>query len=249
MAAIDDLSLEELNGLYEAFYVAIGPRRIKDEAMAQHNIQAARSLAAALTIRQADDPDVVIEDTIDRGPVRERWKLYPAYDSVDKYVLAFGDSGHLRLDVRRGLITIDGDAEVGHLALQGGAGPPPEGDVLGPRFRAGASLDDLNLLYEDYYVGIGTRWMADRTQALRNLDHIRAIAAGMTVRQIIDPKDQKYAGGGVLASKRYKLYAEADSVDKFIMAHREGGHLRLDVQRGNIEIKGDAETGHIALLS
>jgi hypothetical protein len=55
----------------------------------------------------------------------------------------------------------------------------------------------------------------------------------------------------VLASKRYKLYklyAEADSVDKFIMAHREGGHLRLDVQRGNIEIEGDADIGHIAPL-
>ena len=177
MAAIDDLPLAELNGLYEEFYVAIGPRRIKDEAAALRNIQAARSLAAPMAIRQADDPDVVIKNTIDRGPVRERWKLYPAYDSIDKYVLAFGDSGHLRLDVRCRLITIDG------------AGPLPDGDVLGPRFETGASLDDLNLLYEDYYVGIGPRWMADRAQALRNLDQIRAIAAGMTVRQIIDPKD------------------------------------------------------------
>ena len=125
----------------------------------------------------------------------------------------------------------------------------PGDEVPGPRFAGGASLDDLNLLYEDYYVGIGTCWMADRAQALRNLDHIRAIAAAMTVTQIIDPKDQKNAGSGVLASKRYKLYGEADSVDKFIMAHREGGHLRLDVQRGNIEIKGDPESGHIALLA
>jgi hypothetical protein len=110
------------------------------------------------------------------------------------------------------------------------------------------TLDELNRLYEELYVAIGPRRMTDRAQALRNVEHARAIARGMKIRQIIDPAEQKDAKGGHLASQRYKHYAELDTVEKFIVTYGEGGHLRLDVQRGNIEIDGEGEKGPLALL-
>ena len=110
------------------------------------------------------------------------------------------------------------------------------------------TVEELNLLYEHLYVAIGPRRMHDRAEALRNVRHALAVARELKISMIVDPLDQPNGAGGSEASKRYKLYRDADTVEKFILTHGDGGHLRLDVQRGNIAVAHGPTVGHLPLM-
>lgn len=96
------------------------------------------------------------------------------------------------------------------------------------------NVDAVNRLYEHLWIALGPQLGRNRTEALRVLGKIRRTAAATAIHKIVDPLEAGVAGPE--ASKRYKLYKEGESVADFILRHGDGGHVRLDVQRGCIAL-------------
>ena len=89
-------------------------------------------------------------------------------------------------------------------------------------------------LYEDLWIALGPPHAADRAGAEFLLKRITRTAETVHIRKIIDPVEAGVAGSE--ASKRYQLYEDGQSVADFIQRHGDGGHLRLDAQRGCIRL-------------
>lgn len=98
------------------------------------------------------------------------------------------------------------------------------------------SATELKRLYEDLWIALGPRHATDRAGAERLLERISRTAESVRIRKIMDPLDAKTWSGGAEASKRYRTYRDGQSVADWILAHGDGGHLRLDVQRGCIRL-------------
>ena len=97
------------------------------------------------------------------------------------------------------------------------------------------TLAEINQLYEDLWIAMGPRKISGRGAAERALARMVRAAERRVIRKIVDPFESGKAGAE--ASKRYQLYEEGQSVADFIGKHRDGGHLRLDVQRGCIRLE------------
>jgi hypothetical protein len=95
---------------------------------------------------------------------------------------------------------------------------------------------ELRKLYEDLWIALGPRHAPDRAGAERALKRMQSAAERIHIRKIIDPRDAKEWSGGSEASKRYRTYSDGQTVADWILQHGDGGHLRLDVQRGCIRL-------------
>ena len=95
---------------------------------------------------------------------------------------------------------------------------------------------ELKRLYEDLWIALGPQHATDRAGAERAFDRLRRAAERVRIRKIMDPLDAKVWSGGSEASKRYQTYTDGQSVADWILRHGDGGHLRLDVQRGCIRL-------------
>jgi hypothetical protein len=95
---------------------------------------------------------------------------------------------------------------------------------------------EVNRLYEDLWIALGPRHATDRAGAERILERITRTAKGVRICKVMDPRDAKAWSGGAEASKRYRTYRDGQSVADWILEHGDGGHLRLDVQRGCIRL-------------
>jgi len=93
---------------------------------------------------------------------------------------------------------------------------------------------ELKRLHEDLWIALGPAPVAGRAATERALAKIMRTAETVRIRKIVDPMDAGVAGAE--ASKRYRLYEDGQSVADFILKHGDGGHLRLDVQRGCIRL-------------
>lgn len=100
---------------------------------------------------------------------------------------------------------------------------------------------EIARLHEHLWIALGPRQSRNRSEALRALAKTQRTAENTFIHKIVDPVEAGVAGGE--ASKRYRLYKEGQSVADFILRHGDGGHLRLDVQRGCIRLvkKGNAK--------
>lgn len=94
----------------------------------------------------------------------------------------------------------------------------------------------MKRLYEDLWIALGPRQPTDRAGLERAFERMRRAAERVRIRKIMDPLDAKTWSGGAEASKRYKTYVDGQSVADWIVRHGDGGHLRLDVQRGCIRL-------------
>ena len=94
---------------------------------------------------------------------------------------------------------------------------------------------EMKRLYEDLWIALGPKHATDRAGVARAFDRMCRAAERVRIRKIIDPLDGKTSGGSE-ASKRYQTYSDGQSVADWILQHGDGGHLRLDVQRGCIRL-------------
>jgi hypothetical protein len=106
--------------------------------------------------------------------------------------------------------------------------------VMRGKSTTGKTTAAINRLYEHLWIALGPRLGRNRAEALRALGKIRRTAEAAIIHKIVDPLEAGVAGPE--ASKRYKLYKEGESVADFILRHGDGGHVRLDVQRGCIAL-------------
>jgi hypothetical protein len=95
---------------------------------------------------------------------------------------------------------------------------------------------ELKRLYEDLWIALGPTHATDRASVERAFERMRRVADGVRIRKIMDPLDAKVWSGGSEASKRYQTYDDGQTVADWILKHSDGGHLRLDVQRGCIRL-------------
>ena len=99
----------------------------------------------------------------------------------------------------------------------------------------------IRRLYEDLWIALGPKHATDRIGAERALARMQRVAGAVRIRKIMDPLDAKVWSGGTEASKRYQTYKDGQSVAEWIGEHGDGGHLRLDVQRGCIRLVSPAK--------
>jgi hypothetical protein len=95
---------------------------------------------------------------------------------------------------------------------------------------------ELRRLYEDLWIALGPVRATDRAGIEHAFERMRRIAEGVRIRKIMDPLEAKVWSGGSEASKRYQTYDDGQTVADWILKHGDGGHLRLDVQRGCIRL-------------
>lgn len=96
---------------------------------------------------------------------------------------------------------------------------------------------ELRSLYEDLWIALGPKHATDRTGIEQAFNRMKKRADTVRIRKIMDPLDAKVWSGGGEASKRYQTYTDGQSVADWILLHGDGGHLRLDVQRGCIRLE------------
>lgn len=101
--------------------------------------------------------------------------------------------------------------------------------------RAKATIAEINRLTEDLWIALGPKRARTRAEAERALARITRTASAVRIRKIVDPLAAGLAGSE--ASKRYQLYEDGQSVADFVLKHGDGGHVRLDAQRGCIRLK------------
>lgn len=95
---------------------------------------------------------------------------------------------------------------------------------------------ELERLHEDLWAALGPQRPTGKAALVRAVRRALRAAGAVRIRTVVDPLDQPGGGGGIEASKRYKLYEDGQTVADFILAHGDGPHLRLDVQRGNVRL-------------
>lgn len=95
---------------------------------------------------------------------------------------------------------------------------------------------EMKGLYEDLWIALGPKHATGRAGVERAFERMRRIAETVRIRKIMDPLDAKVWSGGSEASKRYRTYRDGQTVADWILQHGDGGHLRLDVQRGCIRL-------------
>jgi hypothetical protein len=98
------------------------------------------------------------------------------------------------------------------------------------------TVAEINRLTEDLWIALGPKQARTRAEAERTLARMRRAAEAVTIRKIVDPLAAGLAGAE--ASKRYRLYEDGQSVADFVLKHGDGGHVRLDAQRGCIRLIG-----------
>jgi hypothetical protein len=102
--------------------------------------------------------------------------------------------------------------------------------------RPARTIAEINRLTEDLWIALGPKRARTRAEAERALARMRRAAEAVKIRKIVDPLAAGLAGAE--ASKRYRLYEDGQSVADFILKHGDGGHVRLDAQRGCIRLIG-----------
>jgi hypothetical protein len=95
---------------------------------------------------------------------------------------------------------------------------------------------ELKKLYEDLWIALGPKPPNGRAGAEQAFERMRRAAERIHIRKVIDPRDSEVWSGGSEASKRYQTYSDGQTVADWVLQHGDGGHLRLDVQRGCIRL-------------
>jgi hypothetical protein len=93
---------------------------------------------------------------------------------------------------------------------------------------------EINRLHEHLWIALGPKRVRSRAEATRALARIMRTAETVRIRKIVDP--EKAGVAGAEAGKRYRLYEDGQSVADFVLKHGDGGHVRLDAQRGCIRL-------------
>jgi len=113
-AAVAEMTLSDLNRLYEDLWLALGPAKPRTKAEARRAVSRAWRAADSVRIRTIVDP-LDAPGFGGAGEASKRYKLYRDGESVAAFILRHGDGAHLRLDVQRGNIKL--------IPLRTGRGP------------------------------------------------------------------------------------------------------------------------------